>query len=247
MRLSQAWIVATKDFATFRTKKNILYSIIVIPLVVSVALPGVIWYAERKSGGGVTPAELEILLPALTFFFLVIAGFIPTTLSSYSLVGEKVEKSIEPLLATPTTDGEVLLGKGISSFIPPLMAVVGSSFLYMALMDAFTHGTLGYYYFPNWNTAVLLFLEVPFAIVMSVEWNVLVSSRVSDVRIAQQVGSLLVLPMGGIYVGGELGVVPLGSVADSLYTAGFLAIIAILLLYVVRTTFQRDAILTKWR
>ncbi|MDG7011416.1 MAG: hypothetical protein JRN57_04780 [Nitrososphaerota archaeon] len=247
MRLSQAWIVASKDFATFTKKKNIIYSTFVLPFVVSIGLPGVIWYAMHKSGGSISPPELTILLPALTFFFMVIAGLIPTTIASYSMVGEKVEKSIEPLLATPTTDGEVLLGKGVAAFLPPMGAILAASGVYMFLMDVFTHGVLGTYYFPNWNDAVLLFLMVPLAVVMSVEWNVFVSSRVSDVRISQQVGMLLVLPLGGTYVAGELGIVPLGDVNTSLYIAGILAVIDLLLLYVVRVTFQRDAILTKWK
>jgi ABC-2 type transport system permease protein len=248
LRFSQAWIVASKDFATFTRRKNIVYSVFIVPVVVSIALPAVIWYAQHNSNGtGAGPAELTILLPALTFFYLIIAGFIPTTIASYSLVGEKIEKSLEPLLATPTTDGEILFGKGFAAFVPPMGAILATSVLYMGLMDTFTHGTLGYYFFPNWNAAVLLFLEVPLAVVMSVEWNVFISSRVSDVRIAQQIGTLIILPFAGLYVGGELGLVPLGDINTSFYIAGVLAMVDLLLLYVVRETFQRDLILTKWK
>ena len=75
----------------------------------------------------------------------------------------------------------------------------------MALMDLVTRGTLGYYFFPNWNAAIVFLLAVPLAAIMSVEWNVIVSSRVSDVRVAQQVGMLLILPFAGVYVSGEIG------------------------------------------
>ena len=44
------------------------------------------------------------LLDSFSFFFVIIATIIPTAISSYSIVGEKVEKSLEPLLATPATD-----------------------------------------------------------------------------------------------------------------------------------------------
>lgn len=248
MRFSQAWIVATKDFATFTKKKNIIYSVLIVPLAVSVALPGVVWYTQHRGNGShVAPAELAILLPAFTFFYLILAGFIPTTIASYSLVGEKIEKSLEPLLATPTSDGEILFGKGLAAFVPPMGAILGASILYMGLMDAFTHGPLGYYYFPNWNAAAMLFLDIPLAVVMSVEWNVFLSSRVSDVRIAQQLGAIIILPLAALYVGGEIGLVPLGDLSTSLYIAGVLAIIDLLFLSVVRETFQRDLILTKWR
>ena len=229
-------------------KRNIIYSVLIVPFVFSIALPAVIWYVQhRNNGASVGAAELLILLPAFSFFFLALAGFLPTTIASYSLVGEKIEKSIEPLLATPTTDGEILFGKGIAAFVPPMGAILGSSVLFMVLMDVFTHGILGYYYFPNWNSAALLFLGVPLAVVMSVEWNVFVSSRVSDVRIAQQLGVLIMLPLAGMYVGGEVGIVPLGDLSTSLYISGALAILDLLLLSVVRETFRRDLILTKWK
>ncbi|MDE1858146.1 MAG: ABC transporter permease subunit [Thaumarchaeota archaeon] len=248
MRFSQAWIVATKDFATFTKKRNIIYTVLIVPLVVSVALPGVVWYVQhRVNGADVGAAELTILLPAFVFFYLIIAGFIPTTIASYSLVGEKIEKSMEPLLATPTTDGEILFGKGLAAFVPPMGAILASSVLFMALMDTFTRGALGYYYFPNWDAAALLYLAVPLAVVMSVEWNVFVSSRVSDVRIAQQLGAIMILPLAGLYVGGEIGLVPLGDLNTTLYIAAALAIVDLLLLSVVRETFQRDQILTKWK
>ena len=94
---------------------------------------------------------------------------------------------------------------------------------------------------------MVFFLAVPLATIMSVEWNVIVSARVSDVRVAQQVGMLLVLPFAGVYVGGELGVVPLGNTGVLLIISGILLATDLLLLYVARATFRREEILTKWK
>jgi ABC-2 type transport system permease protein len=247
MRLSKSWIIASKDFKTFLKKKNIIYSIFVVPLLVSILFPLVIEYAGRKGGSGIPASELTVLLPTFTFFYLILAGLIPTTIASYSIVGEKVEKSLERLLATPTTDSEILLGKGISAFVPPIGAILGGATIFMVLMDLVTHGTLGYYFFPNWNAAVVLFLMVPLAAIMSVEWNVFVSARVSDVRIAQQVGMLLIIPFAGIYVAGELSLVQLGDISNLLIVSGVLLAVDLLLLYVAKATFQREEILTKWK
>jgi ABC-type Na+ efflux pump permease subunit len=247
MRLSQSWIVASKDFATFLKKRNIISTIFVIPLLVSFLLPGVIWYVLHQSQGGISPSELVVLMPAFTFFYLILAGLIPTTIASYSIVGEKVEKSLEPLLATPTTDAEILFGKGLAAFVLPVASIVCGAALFMGLTDAFTRDSLGYYFFPNWNAAIVLFLMVPLANIISVEWNILVSSRVSDVRIAAQIGSLLLIPYGGVYVAGELDVIPLGDTNTLLMIAGVIALIGLLLLFVVRATFRREEILTKWK
>jgi ABC-2 type transport system permease protein len=245
--LSKSWIIATKDFKVFRKKKNILYSIIVVPIIIGLLIPIVIDYAENKGGKTVAPTELTVLLPAFAFFYLILAGFIPTSIASYSIVGEKVEKSLERLLASPTTDSEILLGKGISAFLPAMAGILGGSAIFMALMDIVTESKLGYYYFPNWNTAIVFFLLVPLAVIMSVGWNVIVSSRVTDVRIAQQVGVLLILPLAGIYVGGELNLIQLGDTNTLLIIAGILAAVDLLLVYVARATFRREEILTKWK
>ena len=246
MKLSKSWIIASKDFAIFLKKRNILYSILIVPLLVSVLFPAVVGFAGRSGGRGIPAAQLPVLLPAFTFFYLILAGFIPTSIASYSIVGEKVEKCLEPLLATPTTDGEILLGKGISAFLPPIAAIFGGSVVFMVLMDLVTRGPLGYAFFPNWNAGIVLFLMVPLAAIMSVEWNVIVSSRVSDVRVAMQLGALVVLPFGGIYVSGELNLISLGDASNLLIIAGILLVVDVLLLYVAKATFRREEILTKW-
>ncbi|MDG6902426.1 MAG: ABC transporter permease [Nitrososphaerota archaeon] len=244
MRISQSLIVASKDLLVVRRTRNIIYSVFVVPFVVSLLFPFVIQYIERK---GTDAAALSYLLPSFNFFFMILAGMIPSAIASYSIVGEKVEKSIEPLLATPTTDGEILLGKGIAAVVPPLAAILAASVVFMGLTDAVTVGRMGYYYFPNWNSAIVFFLMVPLATVMSIEWGVLISSRVSDVRIAQQLGTLLVLPFAGIYVGGELQIVQLGDTWTLLVISGALALVDFALLYVVRAAFRREEILTKWK
>lgn len=247
MRLSKSWIIAAKDFEVFRKKKNIIYTTAIVPLLVAVLISGVVWFTEHKNGSRMTSAELAILLPAFSFFYLILAGYLPTTLASYSLVGEKVEKSLEPLLATPTTDSEILLGKAIAAFIPPIAGIIGGSVIFMALMDFVTRSKLGYYFFPNWNAAIVFFVMVPIAAILSVEWNVIISSRVSDVRIAQQFGALVVIPLAGIYVSGELNVVNLGVTNNLLTIVAILFVIDIILFYLARATFRREEILTKWK
>jgi ABC-type Na+ efflux pump permease subunit len=248
VRLSKSWIIASKDFRIYKKKKNIIYSLIIVPLLASISIPAIIGYAGGRNGGtGISAEVLIILLPAFTVFFMILAGFIPTTLASYSLVGEKVEKSLEPLLATPVTDSEILLGKGIAAFLPPLGAILGGAVIFMVLMNRVTRSTLGYDYFPNWNAAIVFLLMVPLAIVLSVEWNVIISSRVSDVRVAQQFGIFLIIPFAGIYVAGELNLIPLSNTADLLIISGVLFAVDLIVLYVAKATFRREEILTKWK
>jgi ABC-type Na+ efflux pump permease subunit len=245
MRFSKAWIVATKDFSTFRKKKSVIYSIVLFPLFVSIGLPLVVRFAGQKSGG-IPAVALPGLLNSFSFFFIIGAAILPTAIASYSLVGEKVEKSLEPLLATPTTDGEILLGKSFAAFLPPIVGIYVGAAIFMALMDRLTYSTLGYLYFPNWSMGVILLLLAPLSSILSVELNIIISARVNDVRAAQQLGSIVVLPFAGIYVAGEIGLISLET-NNLLIISAILVVIDVILFYVSTATFRREEILTKWK
>jgi ABC-2 type transport system permease protein len=182
---------------------------------------------------------------SFSFFFLIGAATLPTVLASYSLVGEKIEKSLEPLLAAPITDSELLLGKSIAAFIPPVGAIYISSIVFMVLANLLTHDTLGYSYFPNWTIGLVLLLLTPLSAILSIEWSVIVSSRASDARAAQMQGLFIVLPLIAIYVASEVGAISLDTKTLLIISAVILA--ADLILFFLSTkTFQREEILTKW-
>ena len=139
MRLSKAWIVAARDFKIFRRVKNVWYSIIIFPVIISVLFPVILEYlAIRGSHGLAAPGVLPNLLNSFSFFLVIGAAYVPLGIASYSIVGEKVEKSLEPLLATPLTDGEILLGKAISAIIPTLVAMYAAAVVFMVGIDEVT-------------------------------------------------------------------------------------------------------------
>ena len=247
MRLSKAWIISARDFKIFRRVKNVWYSIIVFPVVISVLFPVILEYlAFRGSHGLAAPAVLPNLLTSFSFFLVIGAAYVPLGIASYSIVGEKVEKSLEPLLATPLTDGEILLGKAISAVIPTLIAMYAAAAVFMVGIDEVTFGTLGYYYFPNWNIATLLLVLMPVAIVMSVLFAVFVSSRVNDVRSASSFGIFILFPLLAIYLLSETSVITL-DVNTLLVISGVLLAVDVALFLVSTKTFRREEILTKWK
>jgi ABC-2 type transport system permease protein len=246
MRLSKAWLVAFRDFKIFRRQKNIWYSVIVFPILISVLFPVVLEFAGQRSRGLLTVANLPNLLNSFSFFIVIGAAFIPLGIASYSIVGEKVEKSLEPLLATPLTDGEILLGKAIAALLPALVAMYAGAAVFMVGVDAVTFGELGYNYFPNWTFGVLLLVLVPVAALMSVLYSVIVSSRVNDVRSANGAGILIFFPFLAIYFASEINLISL-DITGLLIIAGILFAVDIALYFVGTAAFQRDEILTKWK
>jgi ABC-type Na+ efflux pump permease subunit len=197
-------------------------------------------------GSGVTIAEFASLLNSFSFFFVILAASLTTVIASYSLIGEKIEKSIEPLLATPTTDKEILLGKSFAAFLPPILSIYIGLGIFMVLIDKMTYNTLGYFYYPNWNIAIIIVLVAPLASILSVELGVILSSRVNDVRAAQQLGQLIIIPFFGIYILGEIGYISLG-INSLLVISVLMLVIDVILFYISTLTFRREDILTKWK
>ena len=243
MRLSKAWIIASKDFKTYTKKKSILYSIIYFEVVVSIGIPFVIRVIASKPNGA---AVLPTFMNAFSFLYVIGAAFAPVGIAAYSLIGEKVQKSLEPLLATPTTDEEILAGKSIAAFLPAICSNYIGALIFMVLADLFTYSTLKYLYFPNWDIAIILFLLAPLACILGVGYNILVSSRVNDVRTAQQLGTLILLLFAAVYLLSEFKVLSL-TIDNMLIMAAVLAVIDAIVFYLVKAAFQREEILTKWK
>ena len=239
MKLWKSWVIATKDFNIFLKKKRILYTLIILPFLLSIGLP-------LATTGTTETAEIIVLLNAFSFFYVILAYILPSTLASYSILGEKIEQSLEPLLATPTTDSELLFGKIITSFLPCISVIYAGSIIFMVLSDAITYNTIGYLFFPNWSMAFILLLAVPLSAILSVQLNVIISSRVNDVRTANQIGMILFIPFIAVYILLETNVVSLNIINLFVITI-ILLIIDVALFYINKITFQRDAILTKWK
>ncbi|MGP8072660.1 MAG: ABC transporter permease subunit [Thermoplasmata archaeon] len=246
MRLSQAWTVARHDMAIFRQKRGILIGLVALPVGVGVGFPLLVGYIISQTSKATAVSVLPGFIDAFSFWFVIGGAILPTAISAYGIVGEKVERSLEPLLSTPTTDGEILLGKVLGPLVPTLLAIWGGSVVYQVLMDWASRGVLGYYYFPNWEMAVILFILAPLACLYAIEFSVLVSSRVTDARSAQQYAGLIFLPLIFVYLGGEIGSFTLNT-AHLLWISAAFAVIVLLLFQVCRRLFHREEILTRWK
>lgn len=244
MRWKKAWIVASKDFKTFKRRKNIIYSLVGFEIFVSIVLPMILNFASAKAPNA--SEVLPALINSFSFFFVIGSCILPLGIAAYSLIGEKVQKSLEPLLATPSTDGEILLGKGIAAFLPAILANFIGAIIFMVLIDVYTYSKLQYLFYPNWNIAIILFLLAPLACILSIGFNVLISSKSNDVRSAQQLGGLIVLPLAAVYFLSEINVFRL-NIANLLIMSGILLIVDLFIFYLAKATFQREEILTRWK
>jgi ABC-2 type transport system permease protein len=244
--LQNARSVASKDFEIFKRRKGVLYATIAFPLGIALGFPAVLIVIESVAGPGVLSSSVAPFLNAFSFWFVIAAASLPTGIASYSIVGEKIQKSLEPLLATPMTDSEILLGKSIASFVPPMAALWASSVVFMVLIDLVTHTGIGYLYYPNWSFGVTLLILAPLASILSIELTVILSARANDVRSVQQITGVMSFPFFIIYVLTEIGVIQLITI-NLLIMSGIFLVADLLLFYVSTATFKREEILTKWK
>jgi ABC-2 type transport system permease protein len=231
--------IARKDITVMMTRRSLRIALAVLPLGLAVL------FSQIIARGNISASLLPRMLNAFLFFFMIYTGALPASLASYSMVGEKVERSLEPLLATPASDGEILLGKALAALVPPLLVMWAGMVTLMTLCDAFTRSTLGYLYFPNWMAAVTVFGLAPLLALLAVGFSVLCSARVSEVRTAQQLGALAAIPGAGLYIGLVSGAFSLDMTSLAVM-CGILVVVDTALALAARATFHREEILTRW-
>jgi ABC-2 type transport system permease protein len=237
------WQIARKELKVIRRKKSILFYTLGLPLLIAVVFSFVL----RSQVANGIPDSLSLGAQSIVYLFVILATVLPSTIAAYSIVGEKVEKTLEPLLATPTTDGEILLGKSIAAFLPPVLSTWMGASIFMALTDYFlVNAGLGYYYFPNWNAAVMMLLLAPLAAILSIEVAVIASSRVNDVRGANQIAGLMFIPFVAVFFAGVEGIFTF-SFENLLVFAVIVLVVDAVVFFLSKATFKREEILTKWK
>lgn len=247
MSFKRAWIITQKEFSIIRKNKVLIYTYVVLPLMLAIGLPLLVSHLISKGSlGAFDIVHVAGLMNAFEFFFAILGVLLCSFTAAYSIVGEKVQKSLEPLLSTPISDGEILLGKALAGFIPVMIAVPLGNAVYMALMDKFTYPLLGYPYYPNVSVAIILFLLVPLGMVFSIEVSTMSSSRVRDPRSAYQLSIVGFIPFFIVYVLTEIGIIVLTD-AVLLIISGIVALVALPMYFIVTRTFDRDKILTTWK
>jgi ABC-2 type transport system permease protein len=251
MRFWKSWIVTQKDLSVIRKNKYVFYSLIAMPVIMGVVLPVIFIFAlDAQISSPLVTASMALaaanqIVNIATMYLVLIASILPSIIASYSFVGEKIEKSLEPLLATPTTDGELLLGKSLAAFIPCIAVTFLGAAISAPIIDYWSYTRLGLILIPNLYWVLVIGIIAPLSCIMSVEANIIVSSKVNDIRAAQQLGGLVVLPLVFIVIFASTSAQL--SIWLAIVVSVALAVADVALFYLSKKTFQREEILTKWK
>jgi ABC-2 type transport system permease protein len=254
--------IIRKEWAEVFKNKMVFFTVVFLPLLFA-ALPLIIMYTTRGGGdfAGDLPQQISaICSPGMSgaecfqvyivsqfmILFMLVPLIIPVNIAAYSIVGEKTTRSLEPLLATPITTAELLIGKNMASVIPAVLATL-VSFLIFAAGAGFLSGSplvTAALLDPMWLLAVLL--VGPLLAVLSVNFAIMVSSRVNDPRVAEQLSVVVIVPVMGLFFGQISGLLILNSQIVIIMALALLLIDLIMIQFAVRI-FQREVILTRWK
>jgi len=166
-------------------------------------------------------------------------------LATHAVIGEKQSKALEPLLATPLSTVELLAAKTLTPFVFAVALSWAAALLYVA--GIFLVAEPGVWATILGFRSFLLFVVLgPLVSLAALQLSVIVSSRASDARSAQQLASLLILPITIVFVAQLMGVYIIGPTAILVGSLGCLVFNAGLLWTGVRV-FDRENILMRWK
>lgn len=249
-------VILRKEFLDMVQQRTLLYTIVIPPLLF-VVLP--LFFLQLGENGsrasvlhvpslqGLTLHEYTQGLVGTEFsnFFILLSMIVPSTIAAYSIIGEKTNRTLEPLLATPVRRWQLLTGKMLASLLPAVLLTWLSGGLFIAELAIFTDANVvSHVVTGGW--LILLLAATPLLGLIAVAVMTAISSRVNDTRTAQQLSIWAVAPVAGIILGelsGQFELTVLVAVVVSL----ILIPIAILATWGAAQLFQREVILTRWK
>lgn len=254
--------VLRREFAETIRNRLLLATILLPPLLLTVApllLGGAIGartlppdlaravLIQRPEWAAFSASELAGAFAVQQFlaFFLLMPAYIPLAIATYSIIGEKQARSLEPVLAAPIRTSELLAGKALAALLPgvaagwltyvvfiTLASVVYGPHLFLVVSD------------PSWLAGV--FVLGPAVGLISVVAGVIVSARVNDPRVAQQIGGVVIVPIIGVTLLQATGTLLVGA-SGYLLLAAILTVVGLAGLRLGVRLFEREAILTRWK
>ncbi|MCX6383875.1 MAG: ABC transporter permease subunit [Actinobacteria bacterium] len=259
--MKNALIIFKKEIKEVIRSKSVWVPSIILSLIFAVIMPVVLSVGSgsllknpdtakllSKILAGYDPftALVMFLSKQLLIFLLLVPAMIPSLIAPTSITLEKESRTLEPLLATPVKTSELLLGKTLTSIIPAFVISTFNFILLSVTIDIISFPKLGYIFLPNTEWLITAFILSPAISFIITMVSLTISSRTTDVKSAQGIGSAVILPIYAIVGMQIVGLFVLNSVYLLIASLVLIALCPIFLKLAIRV-FDRENILTKWK
>jgi ABC-type transport system involved in multi-copper enzyme maturation permease subunit len=175
-----------KELRDLRRSGNVVYAMVVLPLVFLIQ-PVIQVFTIPSSDSSTLHNEHTLI------YMLAIPALVPAALAAYSIVGERVQGTLEPLLSTPLQQKELILGKALAVFLPSVAVAYGVFAVFIAIVEIFAA--------PGVAPAIVQTPDIVAQVVFTpllVTWSIWVgmaiSARSRDLRTAGQISIVASLP-----------------------------------------------------
>ena len=262
MRLRIVTTVLRREWSETVRNRLLMSTILLPPMFLAIApivLAGVVGdralppeltvqvLAQRPEWGAFSPAELAGAFAVQQFlaFFLLMPAYIPLSIATFSIIGEKQARTLEPVLATPIRTVELLTAKSIAALVPGI-AAGWATYVVFVLLASVVYGPklFGVVTDASWLAGV--FVLGPAVGLSSVVAGVIVSARVNDPRVAQQIGGIVIVPIIAVTLLQATGTLLVGAIGY-LVLAAIIFVVSLIGLRIGVSLFNRETILTRWR
>jgi ABC-type Na+ efflux pump permease subunit len=211
--------IVRKELRDLRRNRSVAAAMGILPVVFCVQ-PFVAVFTLDPAASA-TLRHQHVLL-----FMLGIPALVPSFVAAYSVVGERQQGTLEPVLTTPIRREELLLGKAIGALVPAVVVAYLVYGLFLACVELFADPAVAAALIrPPDLLAQVVF--TPLLAGLSIWIATLISTRSNDVRVAQQLATVASLPSIAVTTLVAFDVVPVTP------TAGLVAGAALLVLNVV--------------
>ncbi len=178
--------IVIKELREFRHNRSIVVTMAVIPLVFAVS-PLVQLIALSASAA----AALQRGHPMA--YLLGIPAMVPVFVAAYAVVGERQQGTLEPVLTTPIRREELLLGKAVAALLPSLVIAYAVYGLFLLAVELLARPAVAAAAIQGPDLIAQL-VFTPLLAAWSIWVGIAISTRASEVRVAQQLGMLASLP-----------------------------------------------------
>jgi len=237
-----SWIrvgaIFKKEIRDYRHNRFVIMTMAMLPLVF-IVVPTIEILTIKVT---VSSSKLDTRIGLALLYMLLIPALLPSALASYSVVGEREQGTLEPVLITPIRSTEFLLGKALAVLLPTLAIAYVVFGVFLGVAELFAHPAVSAAVFERSHVLTQL-LFTPLLAGWSIWVGIAISSRASDVRVAQQIGMIASIPpLAVVALMSENVITP--SVGLALGLAGALLLFDVLGWRVVATMFDRERLVT---
>jgi ABC-type transport system involved in multi-copper enzyme maturation permease subunit len=182
--------VMRKEVREYRRNRFVVTTMAVMPFVFLIT-PMITLFRIPDSASG---TQVRAAVGVMSLLLLIVPLVIPPVISAYSVVGERVQGTLEPVLTTPVRRDELLLGKAAAAFVP---SVVIAYTIYFIAAVSIRFGAAHIVSAVVWHAPQLIaqILFTPLLAIWAIWVGIGISARASDVRVAQQLATLAGLPL----------------------------------------------------